>query len=131
MHPEIFDNYVQSPEIEFYENHKNGYEDTHYVKNSVEVWPTPISIDWLYQAYNDGQITSLSPYLQRVLLTKVWKAKKLLANGRPGTVLEENLTVACQSDSIQILEIQREGKNKQLTQDFLLGKKISKDSLLT
>ena len=78
MHPEIFDNYVQSPEIEFYENHKNGYEDTHYVKNSVEVWPTPISIDWLYQAYNDGQITSLSPYLQRVLLTKVWKAKNML-----------------------------------------------------
>jgi len=62
---------------------------------------------------------------------KVWKAKKLLANGRPGTVLEENLTVACQSDSIQILEIQREGKNKQLTQDFLMGKKISKNSLLT
>ena len=62
---------------------------------------------------------------------KVWKAKKLLANGKPGTVLEENLTVACKSDSIQILEIQREGKNKQLTQDFLLGKKISKNSLLT
>ena len=62
---------------------------------------------------------------------KVWKAKKLLANGRPGAVLEENLTVACKSDSIQILEIQREGKNKQLTQDFLLGKKISKNSLLT
>ena len=61
---------------------------------------------------------------------KVWKAKKLLVNGRPGTVLEENLTVACKSDSIQILEIQREGKNKQLTQDFLLGKKISKNSLL-
>ena len=62
---------------------------------------------------------------------KVWKAKKLLANGRPGTVLAENLTVACKSDSIQILEIQREGKNKQLTQDFLLGKKIIKNSLLT
>ena len=61
---------------------------------------------------------------------KVWKAKKLLVNGRPGTVLEENLTVACKSDSIQILEIQREGKNKQLTRDFLLGKKISKNSLL-
>ena len=73
MHPEIFNNYTPSPEIEYYENHKNGYEDIHYVKNSVEVWPTPISIDWLYQAYNDGQITSLSPYLQRVLLTKVWK----------------------------------------------------------
>ena len=62
---------------------------------------------------------------------KVWKAKKLLLNGRPGTVLDENLTVACQSNSIQILEIQREGKNKQSTKDFLLGKKISQNSLLT
>ena len=62
---------------------------------------------------------------------KVWKAKKSLANGRPGTVLEGDLTVACQSDSIQILEIQREGKNKQLAQDFFLGKKIGKNSLLT
>ena len=62
---------------------------------------------------------------------KVWKAKKLLANGRPGTVIEENLAVACKSNSVQILEIQREGKNKQLTQDFLLGKKISKGSILT
>ena len=62
---------------------------------------------------------------------KVWKAKKLLASGRPGTVIEESLAVACKSNSVQILEIQREGKNKQLTQDFLLGKKISKDSILT
>jgi len=62
---------------------------------------------------------------------KVWKAKKLLANGRPGTVLEENLTVACKSDSIQILEIQRQGKNKQTTKNFLLGKKISKGTILT
>ena len=62
---------------------------------------------------------------------KVWKAKKLLHNGRPGTVLDENLTVACQSNSIQILEIQREGKNKQSTKNFLLGKKISQNSLLT
>ena len=62
---------------------------------------------------------------------KVWKGKKLLANGEPGTVLEENLTVACKSDSIQILEIQREGKNRQTAEDFLLGKKISKGSILT
>ena len=61
---------------------------------------------------------------------KVWKGKKLLANGKPGTVLEENLTVACKSDSIQILEIQREGKNRQTAKDFLMGKKISKGSIL-
>ena len=61
---------------------------------------------------------------------KVWKAKKSLGNGKPGTVLDKNLTVASQSDAIQILEIQREGKNKQTREDFLLGKKIVQNSLL-
>jgi len=62
---------------------------------------------------------------------KVLRANKSSASGNPGTLLDENLTIACKSDSIQILEIQRQGKNKQITKDFLLGKKISKNSLLT
>ena len=61
---------------------------------------------------------------------KVLRAKKTTASGKPGTHLDENLTIACKSDSIQILEIQRQGKNKQTTKDFLLGKKISKGSIL-
>jgi len=62
---------------------------------------------------------------------KVLRANKSAASGNPGTLLDENLTIACKSDSIQILEIQRQGKNKQTTKDFLLGKKISKGSILT
>ena len=62
---------------------------------------------------------------------KVLRANKSSASGNPGTLLDENLTVACKSYSIQILEIQRQGKNKQTTKSFLLGKKISKDSILT
>ena len=62
---------------------------------------------------------------------KVLRANKSAASGNPGTLLDENLTIACKSDSIQILEIQRQGKNKQITKDFLLGKKISKGSILT
>ena len=61
---------------------------------------------------------------------KVLRVKKSQASGSPGIVLDENLTVGCKSGSIQILEIQREGKNKQNTKDFLRGKKISKDSIL-
>ena len=61
---------------------------------------------------------------------KVLRANKSLLSGNPGTLLDENLIVACKSDSIQILEIQREGKNKQQTKAFLLGTKISKNSLL-
>ena len=61
---------------------------------------------------------------------KVLRANKSSTGGNPGTILDENLTVACKSDSIQILEIQRQGKNKQTTKDFLLGKQISKGSIL-
>ena len=61
---------------------------------------------------------------------KVLRVKKSQASGSPGVVLDENLTVGCKSGSIQILEIQREGKNKQNIKDFLRGKKISKDSIL-
>ena len=62
---------------------------------------------------------------------KVLRANKSAASDNPGTLLDENLTIACKSDSIQILEIQRQGKNKQITKDFLMGKKISKGSILT
>ena len=62
---------------------------------------------------------------------KVLRANKSAASGNPGTLLDESLTIACKSDSIQILEIQRQGKNKQTAKDFLLGKKMSKGSILT
>ncbi len=62
---------------------------------------------------------------------KVLKAIKFSANGSPGALLDENFIVACKSDSIQILEIQRQGKNKQTIKDFLLGKKITKGTILT
>ena len=62
---------------------------------------------------------------------KVLRANRSSDNGKPGIVLDENLTIGCKTNSIQILEIQRQGKNIQTTKDFLLGKKISKGSILT
>ena len=61
---------------------------------------------------------------------KVLKAKLSWENGKSGHVLDENLTVACGSNSIQILELQRQGKNRQAAKEFLLGKKISKGNKL-
>jgi len=61
---------------------------------------------------------------------KVLRASKSLPNGKPGSVIEENLTVACKSNSIQILELQRQGKKKQTVKEFLLGKKIKRGSIL-
>jgi len=61
---------------------------------------------------------------------KILRARKSSVNGKPGTVIDENLIIACKSNSIQILELQRQGKNRQTSQEFLLGKKIKKDSIL-
>jgi len=60
---------------------------------------------------------------------KVLRARISTTNGKSSSVLDENLTVGCKSDSIQILELQRQGKNKQAAKEFLLGKKITKGSI--
>tara|TARA_Y100000815_G_scaffold196070_1_gene179569 strand:- start:29 stop:949 length:921 start_codon:yes stop_codon:yes gene_type:complete len=62
---------------------------------------------------------------------KVLRANKSSATGKPGSVLDEELTIGCKSDSIRVLEIQRQGKNKQTTKEFLLGNKIVNGSILT
>ena len=61
---------------------------------------------------------------------KILKAKISSANGKSGCVLDENLIIGCNSGSIQILEIQRQGKKKQTVKEFLLGKKIKKGTIL-
>jgi len=61
---------------------------------------------------------------------KILRASKSLAGGNPGSLINENLAIACKTGSIQVLEIQRQGKNKQVIKDFLLGKKINKGSIL-
>ena len=94
-------------------------------------------INWNYNAdYVKAQIHALNPnpgawFKYGKERFKVWRVKKSSRSGKPSTVLDENLTVGCKSDPIQMLEIQREGKNKQLSKDFLLGKKINKGSILT
>ena len=51
--------------------------------------------------------------------------------GKPGTLLDDNLTVGCKSKSIKIIEIQRQGKKIQQAKEFLPGSKIKKGSILT
>ena len=62
---------------------------------------------------------------------KVLKATLSDLKGQPGSVLDGNLTIACGGKSIKIQEIQRQGKSKQKTTEFLLGSKIKKDLTLS
>ena len=61
---------------------------------------------------------------------KILKASISEAEGEKGKVIDNNLTIACKSKSIKVNEIQRQGKNKQSTSDFLLGSKIKKETAL-
>ena len=55
---------------------------------------------------------------------KVWKAKIVNLKGDTGKTLDDKLTIACNDQAIQILEIQKEGKSRQAIEKFLLGNKI-------
>ncbi|MDC3157180.1 methionyl-tRNA formyltransferase [Candidatus Pelagibacter bacterium] len=55
---------------------------------------------------------------------KVIKAKKIISEGIPGTILDDNLTIACSKNAIQIMEIKKEGKQKMTAKEFLRGNKI-------
>ena len=57
---------------------------------------------------------------------KIWKAKVVDVQGKVGTIIDNSFTVACHQQSIKILEIQKEGKTKQKTEDFLLGNNVKK-----
>ena len=61
---------------------------------------------------------------------KILKASISEAEGEKGKVIDNNLTIACRSKSIKVNEIQRQGKNKQSTSEFLLGSKIKKETAL-
>ena len=62
---------------------------------------------------------------------KVWKAEIVNKNSDAGKTIDDQLTIACDEQSIKILEIQKEGKNRQLIDEFLLGNKIKQGESIT
>jgi hypothetical protein len=69
--------YKLTPEEELFLQFQNKNENE-FVQNSVKIQTTVQRIGWLFQMVSDGKIQSLSPYLQRILLTKVWRADNFL-----------------------------------------------------
>ncbi len=62
---------------------------------------------------------------------KVWKAKIVKIKGHPGEILNDKLVIGCDDFSIKIIEIQKEGKDKQSIEKFLLGNKIKKGLIIS
>ncbi len=52
---------------------------------------------------------------------KVIKAKVTQASGKPGEILDNNFTVACLKNAVQIIELKKEGKKNMSATEFLKG----------
>jgi methionyl-tRNA formyltransferase len=59
---------------------------------------------------------------QRIKLLKVAVSE---ASGSPGTTVDDRLSIACGSGSIQVVELQREGKGAMKADDFLRGTAVA------
>ena len=55
---------------------------------------------------------------------KINKAIEVSANGNPGEILDNQLTIACGENAIQILDLQKEGKKNMSVSEFLKGNKL-------
>jgi len=61
---------------------------------------------------------------------KIISASVTNSKGNPGEVLDNELTIACKEKSIKISLLQKEGKKKLTSKDFLIGYKIKKGEKL-
>jgi methionyl-tRNA formyltransferase len=55
---------------------------------------------------------------------KVLRSTKGQGSGVPGTVIDNDLTVACQDGAIRILELQRAGRQAMQAREFLRGSPV-------
>ena len=84
-------------------------------------------IDWHNKAKNIlAKINGLNPtpgawFEYNGSRYKIWKANISNLKGKPGEILDDKITIGCEDNSIQILEIQKEGKQKLMVSEFLKG----------
>ena len=57
---------------------------------------------------------------------KILKAKEVKKKGNAGELIDNKLTVACSTNAIQILKIQKEGKRSMNASEFLAGNNLDK-----
>lgn len=91
-------------------------------------------IDWHHPAQNvHDLIRGLSPFPGAFALfdfgkgeerVKILQSRLVDAIGPVGTVLDSHLTIACGSEAVQLLRLQRAGNKAMTTEDFLRGHPI-------
>ena len=120
---EILDN-IFNKKIEFIEqNHKLASYAKKIKKKEGE-------IDWNESAKKIlAKINGLNPspgawFIHKKIRYKIWRAMINDKNGFPGTILDNKFVIACGVKSLEVIEIQKEGKIKLPLKIFLQGIKF-------
>ena len=122
---------IESKNVKYIEQ---DHENATYAKKMQK---KEFKINWNIKADDlVAQINSLSrfPGAWFELEKKRYKILKAVEikdkSGKPGEVLDESLVIACCNNSIQIIELQREGKKAMSANEFLIGNKVKKGTKL-
>ena len=89
-------------------------------------------IDWSETADQIiGKINGLCPFPGAWFIFKgerykILKAEKSYATGEKGKIISDNFEIACGTNSIKVLKIQRQGKTVQKINEFIFGSQIKK-----
>ena len=91
---------------------------------------TESKIDWNLEAKNIvAKVNAFHPnpgcwFNLKGSRIKIIKAVEIQASGPPGEIINNSFTIGCSKNAIQILELQKEGKNKILAKEFLKGNNL-------
>ena len=70
------------------------------------------------------QVISGSWFFYNGARLKITKAVEVKLKGNPGEVIHKNFTIGCSVNSIQVLELQKEGKKEMKTSEYLKGNNL-------
>lgn len=96
-------------------------------------------IDWCQPAqtvHNHCRALSPSPGAwfelpgQKAVRIKVLRTTRAVGSGPPGTVLDDQLTIACGDDAVRLLDLQRAGRGPMKADEFLRGMPIPRGTRL-
>ncbi|MAC68582.1 MAG: methionyl-tRNA formyltransferase [Gammaproteobacteria bacterium] len=91
---------------------------------------TESKIDWNLEAKNIvAKVNAFYPnpgcwFNLKGSRIKIIKAVEIQASGPPGEIINNSFTIGCSENAIQILELQKEGKNKISAKEFLKGNNL-------
>lgn len=112
-------------------------QDEHLATYAKKIEKGEALADWNVTAEQFvAKIKGLNPspgvwFIHKSARIRIISALETNYKGNPGEVLDDELTIACKKNSIKISSLQKEGKKKLTSKDFLIGYKIKKGEKLS